>query len=195
MRRSPNPSSRAVETALPAILLATLVVAWQHTFHAAFVIRSDAPFETHLAHVLRDIGLLLPLAFLAVHIGSNVARVIPTATAGQARALRIAVITQILMLSGAATLPAHAKIDELLGASHVDEGGLLEHAVRDGLVGQVAALPALALAYWILRRHPGLTARGVLATCRRRRRRPAGCDADWASPAPPWPPWSSLRSA
>ncbi len=164
MRSDHRRKSRAVQTALPAILLAVLVVAWQHTFHAAFVIRSDAPFETHLAHVLRDIGLLLPLALLAVQIGTKVARAIPTATEGQARALRIAVITQILMLSGAATLPAHARIDELLGASHVDEGGLLEHAVRDGLVGQVAALPALALAYWILRRHPSVTTGGVLAT-------------------------------
>lgn len=137
---------------LPVLLLAVGVIAWQHVFHATFVIKSADSASTHLWHIARDAALALPMAWIAVHVGRTVSNMIrPGSTAG-AVVVRAAVTAQIFMVAVMAGVPFHVKLDEWVGATHVDEGGLLAHAVRDGLIGQAVALPLLVYVFALMQR-------------------------------------------
>ena len=125
---------RPSSTLLPVLLLAVGVIAWQHVFHATFVIKSADSASTHLWHIARDAALALPMAWIAVHVGRTVSNMIRPASAAGATVVRAAVTAQIFMVAVMAGVPFHVKLDEWVGATHVDEGGLIAHAVRDGLV-------------------------------------------------------------
>ncbi|GEM_PF-911440 len=134
------------EWLIAGLILAFSVVVWQQWLHTAFAVRTDVPFSQHLPHLLRDGALALPLALVAVRVGSNIAGALrvqgPLATW-----TRAAVITEIFLLMMIPAIPLHGTIDAALGAGIADDGGVLMHALTEAVVGHVIALPLLALTF------------------------------------------------
>lgn len=126
-------------------MLAFGVIAWQHFFHTALIVRTDAGLGEHLPHVLRDGLLALPLASVAVIIGGSIAAGLTRRKQSPPRFVRVAITTEVFMLGMAAAIPIHGKIDGLLGGVNVVEGEIFSHVLRDTLIGQAAAFPLLFL--------------------------------------------------
>ncbi len=147
-RKLSPPAILRRENLILATVLAAGVVLFQHVLHEMLLVRSDAPLLTHLPHVARDILLALPLALIAVEFGSNLSRVVSRRSPSPA--LRATLITQVFMLLMIPAVPVHGKIDEFLGAGHALEGSVFAHGVRDALIGQVAALPLLIAALFLM---------------------------------------------
>lgn len=133
-------------------LLAFGVVAWQHFLHVSLTVRTDAGLAAQLPHVLRDGLLALPVAFVAVSIGRSIASSLARGSRGPSRLIQVATTTEIYMLGMLAAVPIHGKIDVLVGGTHIDEGAVLAHAVRDSLIGQGAAFPLLLIGIHFLNR-------------------------------------------
>lgn len=133
------------------LALAGAVVAWQHFLHLSWGARTEGSFFAEFPHMLRDLLLALPVAFLAVRTGSAVSKLINLSNRGSAftgHALQAAVTSQIFMVLMLGAIPAHGKIDSLLGEGHVEELGLamVTHALRDAFITQIAAFPSVLLA-------------------------------------------------
>ena len=140
---------RRRELTLATLILAFGVVAWQHWLHTVLTVRVDAGLVEHLPHLLRDALLALPLAALAVVVGSNIAGAIRQ-EGTSAVWIRAAVVTQLFMVGMLIAVPLHTRIDTALGVAHAGHGNGLVHAVRDALFGQAIALPLAALTFGAL---------------------------------------------
>ena len=148
LRRISAPAILRRENLILAAALAVGVVLFQHVLHEVLLVQSDAPMSAHFPHVARDILLALPLALFAVEFGSNLARVV--ARRSPRPAVRATLITQVFMLLMIPAVSFHGKIDELLGTGHALEGSVFAHGLRDALLGQVAALPLLIAALFLM---------------------------------------------
>ncbi len=147
-RRISLPAILRWENLILAAVLAGGVVLWQHVLHEVLLVQSDAPMSAQFPHVARDILLALPVALFAVGFGSNLSRVVTRRAPRPA--VRATLITQVFMLLMIPAVPIHGKIDQLLGAGHALEGWVFTHGLRDALIGQVAALPLLIVALFLM---------------------------------------------
>jgi len=147
--RVPLISMPARSTVILAALLAFGVVLWQHVLHVNLVVRSSEGFAAQLPHVLRDGALAFPVALAAVVLGRYVADLI-TDRGRDSMFVRAAAITQIFMVAMVVAVPVHTRVDVLLGGAAGHAGPWLMHAIRDGLVGQFAALPLLVFGLYAI---------------------------------------------
>ncbi len=149
---------------LGLILLATLlafgVVAWEHVIHA-YVLGSDASLAGHLQHWLQDSALALPATLAAVWAGLALARR-PGLTERLSwrplpAAATVSIVFFVLMIPSVvvhqllqgALAPAQAGVIDPLEAAGT-LGAVALHGLRDGLVGQVVALPLLIIGLALL---------------------------------------------
>jgi len=146
---SPDETRRTGRGTLSGLALAALlsfaVVGLQHAVHTVVFGVGDTP-GGHLAHLLRDGGLGVSSAWLAVYLGLRLS--------GRPAGSRLGAAATIALLYTAFSVPAvlfhgtlhggaHGALTDSLEHAHGLVGTVL-HALRDSLVGLVAALPLTA---------------------------------------------------
>jgi DNA-binding beta-propeller fold protein YncE len=148
---------RAPDALLLASLLAFGVIGWEHAYHSIVLdVGSENGAGAHLAHVLRDGALAIPLAFIAVVGGLWLGRRFGLL----ARAVLVSAGFGLLLVPSVglhnATDDALSRIHDHASAGGLEAstgvGGLLVHGLRDAAVAELAALPLMLLGLVLVRR-------------------------------------------
>ncbi len=143
---------RSVHLVFLASILSFGVVAWEHGIHTYLYRLSGSPIG-HFQHWLRDSFLTMPIALAAVWVGLWVARRI-----GLSEELswhlpaRAAVVSAVFLVFLMPSVGLHQRLDSLLDGLEgaAGPGAAALHGLRDALIGQVVALPLLALGLAVL---------------------------------------------
>jgi DNA-binding beta-propeller fold protein YncE/plastocyanin len=154
-------SSRIRGVFLLALLLAFGTIGWEHIYHSVILgISVEDSVAGHVAHVLRDGLLALPLALVAVASGLWFGRRLSLL----GRAALVAGVFGLLLVPsagahnaidhvGAVTVQHAAHQHDQVGSTGLEAAdgvaGLL-HGLRDGLVAQVVALPLVLVGLTLL---------------------------------------------
>jgi DNA-binding beta-propeller fold protein YncE len=146
---------------LLASLLTFGVIAWEHTYHSLVLgVVEEHGAAGHLGHALRDAVLAFPIALIAVVAGLRLGQRFGPVV----RALIVSATYGLLLIP---SVRLHDSIDAALANGHAHEhhheaqGGLeastgvlgtLTHGVRDAAVGELAAVPLMLFAFFLLER-------------------------------------------